>query len=102
MLSFLVYITPPALFVDTQVYTVVCGEVVGTFKSCIETLAISLIGSSFMYHCTVGVGSPSALQVIVKFCPMVAKYEDPSVMLIIGRSRKQETPNTVFYTLVRC
>ena len=36
--------------------------------------------------CTVGVGSPSALHVIVKFSPKVVTYDDPLVMLIIGGS----------------
>jgi len=78
------------------VYTAVCGKVVITFNSCTETLAESLMTVSFLYHCTVGVGRPSALHVIVKFSPTVVKYEDPLVMLIIGGSVENKKHRVIY------
>jgi len=76
MLFLVVRIIPPALFVDTQVYNVVCGEVVGTSNDCIGMFVTFLTALSFLYHCTVGVGSPSALQMILTGCPTLAVYGD--------------------------
>ena len=55
------WLTFAVKFLATQVYTVVCGVLVETSKTCTSGSAWGLTGLSFWYHCTVGVDSPIAL-----------------------------------------
>lgn len=67
-------------FLATQVYTVVCGVLVGTSKTWTSGSAWDLTGLSFWYHCTVGVDSPIALHHNETVSPTLTVYGDCGVI----------------------
>jgi len=42
-----------------------------------------------LYHCTVGVSSPSAFHMVVTCSPTLAENVDPGVTVIMGESSEQ-------------
>ena len=93
-----VCITPPALFVETQVYTVVVLLLVGMSSTCKETLVAPTMALLFLYHCTVGVGNPSAVHKIDTSSPTLTVYGDCGLMVIIGASVENRNAYTILST----
>ena len=69
MFANLVCVLLPALFMLTQVYTVVPTVPVGTSNTCWKGEGRGLKAKLFLYHCTVGMGFPLALQYITATLP---------------------------------
>ena len=69
----------PALFLPSQVYTVVSGTLVKTKKNGEDCRGINTL---FLYHHIVGIGSPSATQYNNNLLPTLTMYGDSAGSIV--------------------